>query len=215
MNSQRFAELAEQGYNRIPLVLETLADLDTPLSTYLKLASGPYSYLLESAQGGEKWGRYSIIGLPCKTVVRVIGNEITVETNGEVVERVASEDPLDFVEAFQARYRVAPDPTLPRFYGGLVGYFGYDTIRYVERRLRDTAPPDPLGTPDILLMVSEDLVVFDNLRGRMQLTLVLIHSLFGFVVTPASCLRAGTGLVYQDCNQRCSRPPGHAPATCP
>ena len=169
MNSQRFAELAEQGYNRIPLVLETLADLDTPLSTYLKLASGPYSYLLESAQGGEKWGRYSIIGLPCKTVVRVIGNEITVETNGEVVERVASEDPLDFVEAFQARYRVAPDPTLPRFYGGLVGYFGYDTIRYVERRLRDTAPPDPLGTPDILLMVSEDLVVFDNLRGRMQL----------------------------------------------
>ncbi|TNF86686.1 MAG: anthranilate synthase component I [Gammaproteobacteria bacterium] len=169
MNQAQFAELAAAGYNRIPVVFETLADLDTPLSTYLKLARGPYSYLLESAHGGEKWGRYSIIGLPCQTVLKVRGHQITVETDGELVETHESADPLSFIEEFQARYRVAALPELPRFYGGLVGYFGYDTVRYAERRLADGAPPDPLGTPDILLMVSEDLVVFDNLRGRMQL----------------------------------------------
>ena len=169
VSAERFAELAAEGYNRIPVVLETLADLDTPLSTYLKLAKGPYSYLLESAHGGEKWGRYSIIGLPCRTVIQVTGNRVEVRTDGEVVEQLDTDDPMGFVEAFQQRYRVAPLPDLPRFYGGLVGYFGYDCVRYVEKRLADSAPPDPLGTPDIVLMVSEDVVVFDNLRGRMQL----------------------------------------------
>ncbi len=156
-------------YQRIPIVHETLADLDTPLSVYLKLAAGPYSYLLESSQGGEKWGRYSIIGLPASTVLTVRGNHIEVRTDGKVTETVETDDPLSFIEAFQARYEVADAPDLPRFYGGLVGYFGYDTVRYVEKRLADTTPPDPLGTPDILLMVSEDVVIFDNIKGRMQL----------------------------------------------
>ncbi|MEQ8857214.1 MAG: anthranilate synthase component I [Pseudomonadales bacterium] len=169
MSAEHFAELAAQGYNRIPVVFETLADLDTPLSTYLKLAKGPYSYLLESAQGGEEWGRYSIIGLPCRTVIQVTGNRIEVRTDGDLIEALESDDPLAYVEAFQQRYRVAELPELPRFYGGLVGYFGYDCVRYVEKRLADSAPPDPLGTPDMVLMVSEDVVVFDNLRGRMQL----------------------------------------------
>jgi len=151
------------------VVVETLADLDTPLSVYLKLADGPYSYLLESSQGGEKWGRYSIIGLPAKTIITVRANVVEVSCLGEVTERVETEDPLAFIEAYQARYDVADAPDLPRFYGGLVGYFGYDTVRYVEKRLRDSAPPDPLGTPDILLMVSEDVVIFDNVKGRMQL----------------------------------------------
>jgi len=169
MNAEEFSRLAEEGYNRIPVVFDTLADLDTPLSTYLKLARGPYSYLLESAQGGEKWGRYSIIGLPSDTVLKVTNQLITIETDGEIIEEVETDDPLTFIEAFQQRYKVAPLPELPRFYGGLVGYFGYDCVRYVEKRLANSAPPDPLGTPDILLMVSEDVVVFDNLRGRMQL----------------------------------------------
>ena len=156
-------------YRRIPVVVETLADLDTPLSVYLKLADDPYSYLLESSQGGEKWGRYSIIGLPARTVITVRGNVVTVSTDGEVLERVETDDPLTFIEDYQARYHVQDAEDLPRFYGGLVGYFGYDTVRYVEKRLRDTAPPDPLGTPDILLMVSEDVVIFDNVKGRMQL----------------------------------------------
>jgi anthranilate synthase component I len=169
VSAQRFAELAAEGYNRIPLVVESLADLDTPLSTYLKLARGPFSYLLESAQGGEKWGRYSIIGMPCRTVLKVTGKRIEVSTDGRLQEELDSDDPLAFIEGFQQRYRVAPLPDLPRFYGGLVGYFGYDCVRYVEHRLAGGAPPDTLGTPDIVLMVSEDVVVFDNLKGRMQL----------------------------------------------
>jgi anthranilate synthase component 1 len=156
-------------YRRVPVVVETLADLDTPLSVYLKLADGPYSYLLESSQGGEKWGRYSIIGLPAETVIRVRANQVRVETGGVITEDVEVEDPLAFIESFQARFDVEEAPGLPRFYGGLVGYFGYDTVRYVEKRLARTAPPDPLGTPDILLMVSEEVVIFDNVRGRMQL----------------------------------------------
>jgi anthranilate synthase component 1 len=167
--SADFAALAAAGYNRVPVVYETLADLDTPLSTYLKLARGPYSYLLESAQGGEIWGRYSIIGLPCRTVIVVRGRQVEVRADGAVTETVEADDPLDFIERFQQRYRVAALPDLPRFYGGLVGYFGYDCVRYVERRLAGKAPPDTLNTPDIVLMVSEDVVVFDNLRGRMQL----------------------------------------------
>ena len=169
MNAEQFAQLAAKGYNRIPVVYEALADLDTPLSTYLKLAAGPYSYLLESAHGGEKWGRYSIIGLPCRTVIKVNAHRVTVETGGEIEESLETSDPLAFVEAFAQRYRVPELPELPRFYGGLVGYFGYDCVRYVEKRLAEGAPPDPLDTPDILLMVSEDLVVFDNLKGRMQI----------------------------------------------
>ena len=169
MNAEQFAQLAAKGYNRIPVVYEALADLDTPLSTYLKLAAGPYSYLLESSHGGEKWGRYSIIGLPCRTVIKVAAHRVTVETDGEIEESLETSDPLAFVEAFAQRYRVPELPELPRFYGGLVGYFGYDCVRYVEKRLAEGAPPDPLDTPDILLMVSEDLVVFDNLKGRMQI----------------------------------------------
>ncbi len=167
--NEDLARLAAEGYNRVPVVFETLADLDTPLSVYLKIARGPYSYLLESAQGGERWGRYSIIGLPCQTVLTVSGQRVAVTTNGTLCEDLECDDPLAFIEHFQARYRVAPLPHSPRFYGGLVGYFGYDCVRYVERRLRHSAPPDPLGTPDIVLMVSEEVIVFDNLKGRMQL----------------------------------------------
>ena len=178
MNEDEFAKLSDEGFNRIPVVHEVLADLDTPLSTYLKLANGPYSYLLESAaQGGEKWGRYSIIGLPCETVLRVIGDSLTVEERGTVTERVETDDPLSFIENYQARFKVPDIPDLPRFYGGLVGYFGYDTVRYVEHRLRDSAPPDPLGTPDILLMVSNDVIVYDNVTSRMKLISLVDPSL--------------------------------------
>src|SRR5688572_20201202 len=137
MTPQQFSELAAQGYNRIPLMREVLADLDTPLSTYLKLARGPYSYLFESVQGGEKWGRYSIIGLPARTVLQVAGTDVSVIVDGKTVERESVADPLDFVRRFKERYRVPPVPGLPRFSGGLVGYFGYETIRYIEPRLGD------------------------------------------------------------------------------
>ncbi|MAC35334.1 MAG: anthranilate synthase component I [Haliea sp.] len=169
MSPDDFNALAAQGYNRIPISIEVLADLETPVSTYRKLAEGPYSYFFESVQGGEKWGRYSIIGLPCRTLLRVTGHQVDVLVDGTVTESREEEDPLAFVEAFQQRYRVAPQPDLPVFHGGLVGYFGYDTVRYVEPRLRDGAPPDELGNPDILLMLSEEVLVFDNLSGTIRL----------------------------------------------
>ena len=170
MNQQEFDALASRGYSHIPVVHEILADLDTPLSAYLKVADAPYSYLLESAgQGGEMWGRYSIIGLPARTVVRVRGRTVTVEEDGAVVEETETDDPLAFIEAFSQRFHVPDLPDLPRFFGGLVGYFGYDTIRYVEKRLAHSTPPDDLGTPDMLLMVSSDVIVFDNVAARMKL----------------------------------------------
>lgn len=169
MDSRRFAELAAQNFNRIPLHRDVFADLDTPLSAYLKLARGPYSYLFESVQGGEKWGRYSIIGLPARTIIKVYGHYVRVFRDGEVIEQHPETDPLVFVEQFEKRYRVAPVDGLPAFSGGLVGYFGYDTVRYVEKKLAKTCPRDELGTPDILLMLSEDVVVFDNLNGTLKL----------------------------------------------
>ncbi|NHN37029.1 anthranilate synthase component I [Pseudomaricurvus alcaniphilus] len=173
MSPQQFATLAAQGFNRIPVVREVLADLDTPLSSYLKLAHGPYTYLFESVQGGEKWGRYSMIGLPARTVLKVCGESVLVETDGVVVERHQCQDPLAFVEEFQARYRVAELDNLPRFNGGLVGYFGYDCVRYVEPRLKPSQPADSIGTPDILLMVSDEVLVFDNLSGTLSL---IVHA---------------------------------------
>lgn len=173
MTPKQFNSFAQQGYNRIPICREVLADLDTPLSTYLKLADGAYSYLLESVHGGEQWGRYSIIGLPCQTIVKITGEQIKLERNGELLEAVTQENPLDWLEQFMARYKVPEISSLPRFNGGLVGYFGYETIAYIEPRLRQDAKPDPLGCPDILLMVSEEILVFDNLTGKM---LLLTHA---------------------------------------
>jgi anthranilate synthase component 1 len=168
MNPQEFAALAAD-YNRIPVSMEVLADLETPISSYRKLAEGPYSYFFESVQGGEKWGRYSIIGLPCKTVLKVFGHRAEVWVDGRLAESTEVADPLAFVEAFQQRYRTAPRADLPVFHGGLVGYFAYDTVRFVEPRLAAGTPPDRLGTPDILLMVSEEVLVFDNLAGTIRL----------------------------------------------
>jgi len=177
ITKQQFIELAEQGYNRIPVVYEILADLDTPLSAYLKLAAGPYSYLLESVHGGEKWGRYSIIGLPCEKIITVYDETIQIHHNGELIENLTHSDPLSWIEEYQQQYNIpeflSGQSNLPRFTGGLVGYFGYETIGYIEPRLKNTHKDDPLGTPDILLMVSEEVLVFDNLSGKLYL---IVHA---------------------------------------
>ena len=170
MNESDFRALAAQGHNRIPLVLETFADLDTPLSLYVKLANEPYTFLLESVVGGERFGRYSFIGLPARTRIRANGTAIEVEDNGTIVERHEG-DPLAFVASFLRRYRAAPAPGLPRFCGGLAGMFGYDTVRHIERRLAATAPPAApslAAIPDILLLLTEELVVVDNLAGKIS-----------------------------------------------
>ncbi|MEY3107531.1 MAG: anthranilate synthase component [Pseudomonadota bacterium] len=173
MTAEQFNQYAFQGYNRIPVSREVLADLDTPLSAYLKLADGAYSYLFESVHGGEQWGRYSIIGLPCKTVVKINGKQIRVQKDGELLETLIHDNPLVWIEQFTQRYKVPDLADLPRFNGGLVGYFGYETIRYIEPRLKGIEKPDPLGCPDVLLMVSEEILVFDNLSGKV---LLLTHA---------------------------------------
>ena len=169
MTPEKFAELASQNYNLIPVTREVIADLETPLSCYLKLAKGAYSYLFESVEGGEKWGRYSLIGLPSDTILKVSGNQLVIEKNNKVIESKATKDPLAYIEEFQARYQIPDLPNLPRFTGGLVGYFGYDVVRYVEEKLSASTPKDDLGNPDILLMVSDEVVVFDNLLGKLIL----------------------------------------------
>ncbi len=166
ITEQEFNALAEQGYNRIPLATETFADLDTPLSLYLKLANKPYSYLLESVQGGERFGRYSFIGLPADTRITVRGKQVTL-THGQAETAHEVDNPLDYIGEYQSRFKVAPLPNLPRFAGGLAGYFGYDTVRYIEPRLAKTQKPDTIGTPDILLMLTEQLAVIDNLSGKL------------------------------------------------
>jgi anthranilate synthase component 1 len=176
MTELEFKSLAAQGYNRIPLIAEGIADLDTPLSLYLKLAhaerAGANSFLLESVVGGERFGRYSFIGLPARTLIRSqgFGAEAVTEvvTDGEVLETLAG-NPLDAIAAFQARYRVAVRPGLPRFCGGLAGYFGYDVVRHIEPRLRHATKPDPVGLPDIQLLVTEELAVVDNVAGKIYL----------------------------------------------
>ena len=171
-----FKSLALQGFNRIPLIAEAFADLETPLSLYLKLAhardGGRYSFLLESVVGGERFGRYSFIGLPARTLLRAsgFGDEAKTEVvrDGVVIE-TAQGNPLDFIAEYQKRFKVALRPGLPRFCGGLAGYFGYDAVRYVEKKLEKTCPPDTLGTPDILLLQCEELAVIDNLSGKLYL----------------------------------------------
>lgn len=167
-----FKSLAAEGYNRIPLMAEAFADLETPLSLYLKLAyasgSGKHSFLLESVVGGERFGRYSFIGLPARTLLRATGFRTEVVTDGQVVETHAG-NPLDFIAEYQKRFKVALRPGLPRFCGGLAGYFGYDAVRYIEHKLAKTEKPGGIDTPDVLLLQCEELAVIDNLSGRLYL----------------------------------------------
>jgi anthranilate synthase component I len=172
MTELEFKSLATQGYNRIPLIAEAFADLETPLTLYLKLAqtqnAGKNTFLLESVVGGERFGRYSFIGLPATTLMRSYGTKTEVVKNGSVIETHEG-NPLEFIAQFQSRYKAAVRPGMPRFCGGLAGYFGYDTVRHIEKRLAHTAPKDDLGLPDIQLLVTEELAVIDNLSGKLYL----------------------------------------------
>jgi anthranilate synthase component 1 len=189
MTESEFLALQAQGYNRIPLSIQAFADLETPLSVYLKLARNAgevepaaNSFLLESVVGGERFGRYSFIGLPARTLVRAshFGADARTEvvTDGVVVETSAL-NPLDFIAQYQQRFKVALQPGMPRFCGGLAGYFGYDAVRYIEKKLQHSCPPDELGTPDILLLQCEELAVIDNLSGKLHLMVYVDPALPG------------------------------------
>jgi anthranilate synthase component 1 len=169
VNSEQFEQLRSKGYNRIPVYRSVLADLDTPLSVYLKLAEGTDSYLLESVEGGETWGRYSIIGLPCKRRYTVRGHSLRILDHGvEVAEETVS-DPLARIARLQSEFNVPQLDELPLFSGGLVGYFGYETVELIEPRLEAIGKKDELGTADVELLLSEEIAVLDNLEGRLWL----------------------------------------------
>ncbi len=172
--SEQFQQFATEGHTRIPVVREVLSDLDTPLSVYLKLADGAHTYLFESVEGGERFGRHSIIGLPARRVYAFHGHTLTVSEHGEVVETREIKDPFAEVERLRCEYSVPVIDGLPGFSGGLVGWFGFECVGYIEPRLAGAQAdgnhkPDELGTPDILLMLSEEVAVFDNLKGRLYL----------------------------------------------
>jgi anthranilate synthase component 1 len=169
----QFQQYAAEGFNRIPVVREVLSDLDTPLSVYLKLADAPHTYLFESVEGGERFGRYSIIGLPVRRVATFRGHTLQIHDHGQLVETRDVVDPFAEVEALRAAYAVPKLAGLPGFTGGLVGWFGFECIGYIEPRLATGDKPDELGTPDILLMLSEEVAVFDNLKGRLYL---IVHA---------------------------------------
>ena len=173
-------EAAQRGHTPntpntlVPVVREVLSDLDTPLSVYLKLADGPHTYLFESVEGGERFGRYSIIGLPAKRVYAFAGHTLYVTEHGELVEAREVDDPFAEVERLRAAHSVPRIEGLPGFTGGLVGWFGFECVQYLEPRLRGGAEKDDeLGTPDILLMLSTEVAVFDNLKGRLYL---IVHA---------------------------------------
>jgi len=167
LTKEQFEEYKEQGFNRVPLVLESFADLDTPLSVYAKLANQPYSYLLKSVEGGDKFGRYSIIGLPSRLRIQINDNRILVFEGEKIKKEINDENPLDFIDNFMGNFKVPTDLDLPRYSGGLAGYFGYETIKYIEPKLCKNFLEDKLDLPDILLMLSDEIVVFDNISGTL------------------------------------------------
>lgn len=169
MDKDAFDRLRAEGHNRIPVFRSVLADLDTPLSVYLKLADGPDAYLLESVEGGETWGRFSIIGLPCKRRYSLSGTQMTTFENGMGIHREEVPDPLKFVSDLQSAFRAPRLDELPVFTGGFVGYFGYEIVQRFEPRLIDDDKPDELNTPEMVLLLSEEVAVFDNLAGRLYL----------------------------------------------
>jgi anthranilate synthase component 1 len=171
MTELEFRALAAQGFDRIPLISVCLADLETPLSVYCKLnepGQRRNSFLLESVERGERFGRFSFIGLAASTAIRSRDDRIEVVHNEEVIERHQG-DPFDFVRAFRRRMRAAIRPGLPRFCGGLAGYFGYDLVRFIEPRLGPCSKPDPVGTPDMLFLLVDELAIVDSLQGKLYL----------------------------------------------
>ena len=158
---------------KIPISREILADMETPLSVYRKLANCSYSYLFESVEGGDKWARYSLIGLKARRLIKVVKNEVVILQDGKQIETITIDDPLNYLDQLQKSFTLEEDTNLPKFNGGLVGYFSYDCVRYIEKKLIESIPPDSLGTPDALFMVSEEVAVFDNLKNKLHLIILI------------------------------------------
>jgi anthranilate synthase component 1 len=167
ITSDKFNTYKAEGFNFIPLVKSFDVGHETPLSIYQKLANLPFSYLLESVEGGERFGRYSIIGLPSKKRIVIRDDVVEVIDQNQVIEKETTQNPLNFIQNYLSQFKVPHDLELPRFAGGLAGYFGYETIQYIEARLKHKKTKDTLGVPDILLMLSDELIVVDNVAKKI------------------------------------------------
>ncbi|CAM8412560.1 anthranilate synthase component I [Candidatus Methylopumilus planktonicus] len=167
ITSDKFNTYKAEGFNFIPLVKSFDVGHETPLSIYQKLANLPFSYLLESVEGGERFGRYSIIGLPSKKRIVIRDDVIEVIDQNQVIEKETTKNPLNFIQNYLSQFKVPHDLELPRFAGGLAGYFGYETIQYIEARLKHKKTKDAIGVPDILLMLSDELIVVDNVAKKI------------------------------------------------
>jgi len=209
LDRQRYRELAAEGYNRIPVWRSVTADLDTPLSVYAKLADGPNSFLLESVEGGENWGRYSMIGLPCRRAWRASGERFETLEHGRVVDRRDGVDPLAEIDRLQREVRAPVIDELPKFCGGLVGYFGYETVARIEPRLDFSGKPDALGVPEILLLQVDELAVFDNLLGRLFL---IVHATTGSAAGDEAGFDAAERRLDQLAHRLRAGSPGYPPA---
>jgi anthranilate synthase component 1 len=204
----KFLDLARQG--RLCFVYrEWLADADTPVSVFAKLGRGPYSFLLESVVGGEKWAAYSFAGVRPRAVIRAKGKDIEVlKPDGDsfaVAERLRSENPIAYVSDALAGMPAAVPPGLPRFFGGAVGWLGYDVVRHFER-LPERAP-DELGLPDMCFALTDTVVVFDNLRG----TLKVVASVDVVGKDPSKAYDEACAKVEEICSRLTSPTPSLAP----
>jgi len=161
---ESFKSFLSEG-NLIPVYKEILADTDTPVSAAMKLGGTP-SFLLESVVGGEKWARYSFLGSRPSRVIKSRGNKIEIIDDATETKIFETEDPLEFIKREIIQYKPVSVLGLPRFYGGLVGYIGYDMVRYFES-IPDEHRPG-LELPDMFFMVSDTVVIFDNLKGKIK-----------------------------------------------
>src|ERR1044071_3498981 len=170
-----FVDLARRG--RLCFVYrEVLADSDTPVSAFAKLGRTPYSFLLESVVGGEKWAAYSFVGVRPRAVIRARGTEVEVlrpnwsgnagDSAFTVAQTITTPNPLAFVDSYLSDLSPAVPPGLPRFFGGAVGWIGYDAVRAFEDL--PATRPDVLGLPEICLAITDTVVIFDNLRGTVK-----------------------------------------------
>ena len=180
MTEQDFIKHIEQGYNLIPLKSTLINDGLDPIDVYQKLSNMPKSYLLESLEGKKDWSRYTIIGLPSEEYIELKDNKIKYFISNKLVEEIETNNPIDWIEEFQNKFNVPNDLDLPKFQGGLVGYFGFDTVKYFEPAIKATIQKDEMDTPDICLIVSKEFLIFDKINNKIHIVIYTNNNLNSF-----------------------------------